>query len=152
MPPSFLQSACAVVSAPACARARTFLWIAACLAGMTLPLRVADNQYLYRKPESHCDSVRRKTAGYHRHIQPGLIAQGLLQILSAIVPQLIWRSFRSWIRTIRPALAPSEQVAAIALRNTLPEVLADSQITSNFTKFLRDCIGMSRTEGIRLVA
>ena len=45
-------------------------------------------------------------AAYHRHIQPGLIAQGLLQILSATVPQRIWRSFGSWIRTVRPGLAP----------------------------------------------
>ncbi len=89
---------------------------------------------------------------YHRHIQLGLIAQGLLQILSATVPRLIWRSFGSWIRTIRPGLAPSEHVTAIALRNTLPEFLAVPDETQIFTKFLHERIDLSRTEGMCLVA
>ena len=114
--------------------------------------RVSGNQHLHRKPPSYRDAVRRKIAAYHRHIQLGLIAQGLLQILSAKVPRLVWHSFGSWIRTIRPGLAPSELVTAIALRNTLPEFLADSAETSILTKFLRDRIDLERTEGIRLVA
>ena len=91
-------------------------------------------------------------AAYHRHIQLGLIAQGVLQILSAKVPGMIWKSFGSWIRTIRPGLAPSEQVTAIALRNTFPEFLADNQYASNWKKFLRKRIDLERTEGFRLVA
>ena len=122
------------------------------MAAMTPLRRISGNQHLHRKPKSYRDAVRRKIAAYHRHMQLGLIAQGLLQILSATVPQLIWRSFGSWIRTIRPGLAPSEQVVAIALRNTLPEFLADSAETSILTKFLRDRIDLSRAEGIRLVA
>jgi hypothetical protein len=91
-------------------------------------------------------------AAYHRHIQLGLIAQGLLQILSATVPQKIWRSFGSWIRTIRPGLAPSEQVAAIAFRNTLPDFLTAPDTAATFAKFLQARIDLSRAEGIRLVA
>lgn len=122
------------------------------MAAMTPLRRVSGNQYLHRKPKSYRDAVQRKMAAYHRHIQLGLIAQGLLQILSATVPQRIWRSFGSWIRTIRPGLAPSEQVAAIALRNTLPDFLADPDIASIFAKFLQGRIDVSRAEGIRLVA
>jgi hypothetical protein len=122
------------------------------MAAMTPLRRVSGNQYLHRKPQSYRDAVRRKIAAYHRHIQLGLIAQGLLQILSATVPQRIWRSFGSWIRTLRPGLAPSEQVAATALRNTLPDFLADPQTASIFAQFLTDRIDLSRTEGIRLVA
>jgi len=122
------------------------------MAAMTPLRRVSGNQYLHRKPKTYRDAVRRKMSAYHRHIQLGLIAQGLLQILSATVPRLIWSSFGSWIRTIRPGLAPSEQVAAIALRNTLPEFLADTPQTSILTKFLHDRIDLSRLEGIRLVA
>ncbi len=122
------------------------------MAAMTPLRRTSGNQYLHRKSKSYRDAVRRKMAAYHRHIQLGLIAQGLLQILSATVPQRIWRSFGSWIRTIRPGLAPSEQVAAIALRNTLPDFLADPDIASTFAKFLQDRIDLSRAEGIRLVA
>lgn len=119
---------------------------------MTPLRRVSGNQYMHRKSEAYRNAVRRKIAAYHRHIQLGLIAQGLLQILSATTPKSVWRSFGSWIRTIRPGLAPSEQVAAIALRNTLPELLAGPAKTAILAEFLRDRIDLQRTEGIRLVA
>ena len=122
------------------------------MAAMTPLRRVSGNQYLHRKSDAYRDAVRRKIAAYHRHIQLGLIAQGLLQILSATQPKLVWRSFGSWIRTIRPGLAPSEQVVAIALRHTLPEFLATAAKTSILVKFIRDRLDLSRTEGTSLAA
>jgi DDE superfamily endonuclease len=122
------------------------------MAAMTPLRRVSGNQYLHRKSDAYRDAVRRKIAAYHRHIQLGLIAQGLLQILSATKPPLVWQSFGSWIRTIRPGLAPSEQVVAIALRNTLPEFLATAAKTSIVVKFIRDRLDLSRTEGTTLAA
>ena len=122
------------------------------MAAMTPLRRVSGNQYLHHKSDAYRDAVRRKIAAYHRHIQLGLIAQGLLQILSARNPQRVWQSFGSWIRTIRPGLAPSEQVAAIALRNTLPEFLATAAKTSILVKFIRDRIDLSRSEGTSLAA
>ena len=103
-------------------------------------------------PEGTPEAVRRKIAAYHRHIQLGLIAQGLLQILSATTPKLVWWSFGSWIRTVRPGLAPSEQVVAVALRNTLPEFLATAAKTSILVKFIRDRLDLSRAEGTSMVA
>ena len=114
--------------------------------------RVSGNQYLHRESDAYRHAVRRKIGAYHRHIQLGLIAQGLLQILTAKTPKRIWRSFGSWIRTVRPGLAPSEQVAAIAMRNTLPEFLAGAAKTAILVKFLRDRLDLSRSEGINLAA
>jgi hypothetical protein len=122
------------------------------MAAMTPLRRVSGNQYLHHCSDAYRDAVRRKIAAYHRHIQLGLIAQGLLQILSAKTPKRVWQSFGSWIRTIRPGLAPSEQVVAIALRNTLPELLAASARTTIFMKFLRNRLDLSRSEGINLAA
>jgi hypothetical protein len=122
------------------------------MAAMTPLRRVSGNQYLHRKSDDYRDAVRRKIAAYHRHIQLGLIAQGLLQILSATQPKLVWRSFGSWIRTIRSELAPSEQVVAMALRNTLPEFLATGAKTSILVKFIQDRLDLSRTEGTSLAA
>jgi DDE superfamily endonuclease len=122
------------------------------MAAMTPLRRVSGNQHLHRKSEDYRNAVRRKIAAYHRHIQLGLIAQGLLQILAATQPKLIWRSFGSWIRTVRPGLAPSEQVVAVALRHTFPEFLATAAKTSIFVKFIRDRIDLSRTEGTSLAA
>lgn len=122
------------------------------MAAMTPLRRVSGNQYLHHKSDDYRDAIRRKIAAYHRHIQLGLIAQGLLQILSATQPKLVWRSFGSWIRTIRPGLAPSEQVVAIALRHTLPEFLATAAKTPILVKFIRDRLDLSRTEGTSLAA
>ena len=122
------------------------------MAAMTPIRRVSGNQYLHRKSDAYRNAVRRKIAAYHRHIQLGIIAQGLLQILSATHPRLIWQSFGSWVRTIRPGLAPSEQVVAIALRNTLPDFLAADANTTILVKFIRSRLDLSRTEGIRLAA
>lgn len=122
------------------------------MAAMTPIGRKSGNQHLHRKTQAYRDAVRRKLAAYHRHIQLGLVAQGLLQILSATYSDLIWRSYGSWIRTIRPGLAPSEQVTAIALRNTLPDFLADDKNPPILTKFLREKIDIERSEGIRLIA
>jgi len=122
------------------------------MAAMTPLQRVSGNQYMHHKSENYRNAVRRKIAAYHRHIQLGLIAQGLLQILSATTPQLIWRSFGSWIRTIRPGLAPSEQVVAIALRHTLPEFLATAAKASILVKFIRDRLDLNRAEGTSLAA
>jgi hypothetical protein len=119
---------------------------------MTPIRRVSGNQYMHHKPEKYRNDVRRKIAAYHRHIQLGLIAQGLLQILSATKPQLVWQSFGSWIRTIRPGLAPSEMVVAVALRQTLPEFLAVAAKTSTLVKFIRDRLDLNRAEGTSLAA
>ena len=122
------------------------------MAAMKPLRRVSDNQHLHRESDEYRHAVRRKISAYHRHIQLGLIAQGLLQILSATMSTSVWRSFGSWIRTIRPGLAPSEQVVAIAMRHALPEFIACAARTSIFVKFLRDRIDLSRTEGIQLAA
>jgi len=122
------------------------------MAAMKPLKRVSGNQHLHRESEAYRRAVRRKIGAYHRHIQLGLIAQGILQILSATMSTTVWRSYGSWIRTIRPGLAPSEQVVAIAMRHALPEFIAGAAKTSIFVKFLRERIDLSRTEGINLAA
>jgi hypothetical protein len=91
------------------------------------PLRHRNgNQYLHRQSSDYGNKIKRKIHAYHVHIQAGVIAQGLLQYLSAVFPGLVWNSFGSWLRTIRPGIPPSELVVATALRQTLPEFLLDS--------------------------
>ena len=81
------------------------------------------NQYLHRKSADYRSHVKRKIHAYHVFIQAGVIAQGLLQYLAVASPKLVWDSFGSWLRTIRPGIPPSEFVVANALRQTLPEFL-----------------------------
>lgn len=122
------------------------------MAPMTPLERNAGNQHLHRKTKRYRDAVCRKMDAYHRFIQLGLIAQGLLQILATTVPESVWSSFGSWLRTIRPGLCPSELVVSIALRNTLPSFLAGKAHASELRKFLCQRIDLNRAEGLRLVS
>ena len=105
---------------------------------MTPIKRGGGNQYLHRKCQNYRLAVRRKIAAYHRHIQLGLIVQGLLQYLAVCFPKLVWKDFGSWLRTMNPQREPSEMVVAMALRNRLPDFLANTPEEHFFKKFLLD--------------
>jgi len=119
---------------------------------MTAISRRSGNQYLHHKSQSYREQVRRKIRAYHCHLQTGVIAQGLLQILSVLHSQLVWSYFGSWIRTIRPGIPPSEQIVSMALRHGLPEFLAGASNTSALAKFINERLDLDRAEGLRLVA
>jgi hypothetical protein len=122
------------------------------MASMTPLRRASGNQYLHRKSEKYRNDVRRKLNAYHCHMQAGIIAHGLLQYLSMKCHAQVWRSFGSWIRTIREGVLPSEMVVAIAMRNTAPEFLADSSGCTILAEFIADKIDLGRAEGLRMVA
>ena len=50
---------------------------------------------------------------------------------------MVWRQFRSWLRTMDPTRPPSELVTAYALRDQLPEFLDELAQEPNTKKFLR---------------
>ncbi len=114
------------------------------------PLRRRNgNQHMHRETADYRNDVKRKLNAYHVFIQAGLIAQGLLQYLAAAFPQLVWDSFGSWLRTIRPGVPPSELVVATALRQRLPQFLLDNSERNNLAKFIfdrqdKDKIGLFR--------
>jgi len=108
------------------------------------------NQSLLFQPAKYRQAILRKVNAYHRHIQVGLIAQGLLQYLASVVPNLIWNSFGSWIRTIRPNLPPSEMVTAIALRNSFTHFLAGYSKNNILVKFIGDRLDFSRSNPLSL--
>jgi hypothetical protein len=112
--------------------------------------RCSGGQYLHRESEKYRHAVRRKLGAYHAHIQIGIIAQGMLQYLSVTASIAVWKNFGSWIRTIRPGILPSEQVAASALKNSLPDFLKVSGETQILAKFIADRFDLSQAEGIRL--
>jgi hypothetical protein len=112
--------------------------------------RFSGDQYMHHESARYRDAVRRKILAYHRYIQIGLIAQGLLQYLSVQFPELVWENFGSWLRTIRPGIPPSELVVAQALRASLPEFLARKNPAAAFTKFILERTDLSRSEGLRL--
>jgi hypothetical protein len=109
------------------------------------PLRRGDgNQHLHRKSATYRQQVRRKFAAYQRHIQIGLIAQGLLQYLALSFRRVTWHNFNSYIRTAKINLPPSEWVVAHALRHHWPDFLRFSPQALILKKFLANKIDPQR--------
>jgi hypothetical protein len=104
-----------------------------------IPLRYHNgNQFLHRKSADYRSRVKRKMRAYHAFIQAGVVAQGLLQYLAVAATKLVWDSFGSWLRTIRPGIPPSEFVVANALRQTLPDFLLGPAKSDSLTKFITE--------------
>ncbi|MGB6853615.1 MAG: transposase [Thermoanaerobaculia bacterium] len=103
---------------------------------MTPRKRASGRQDIRRRPKKYQQLVRRKIDAYHRFVQLGCIAQGLLQLLAIQHRPSVWKRFRSWLRTMHPEQPPSELVVAQALRTSLPEFLADTTDTNDLAKFL----------------
>jgi hypothetical protein len=98
--------------------------------------RGSGNQHLHRTSQKYRHHVERKMNAYHVFMQAGVVSQGLLQYLAAVAPTQVWKSFGSWLRTIRPGVAPSEFVVAGALRRTLPDFLLNNREQASIAKFI----------------
>ncbi len=90
----------------------------------------------HRFQGGNLQGIKRKIRAYHVFVHAGIVSQGLLHYLAACFPKQVWRSFGSWLRTIRPGIAPSERVISMALRNSFPEFLLANAHSHNFAKFI----------------
>jgi hypothetical protein len=97
-------------------------------------------------------AVARKLDAYHRYIQLGCIVQGLLLHLAVNLREAVWAKLRTWLRTMKPDLVPSELVVAHALRASLPEFLLASADESELTKFILDRADCGRIPGLNMAA
>jgi len=109
-------------------------------------------QHMHRKSEKYREMVRNKIAAYHRYVQLGCIAQGLLQYLSVSFGTQVWRHFNSWLRTMHTDRSPSEMVVGQALRASLPHFLATTHGDHELEKFIVDNADLDRLPDLRLTA
>lgn len=119
---------------------------------MTPIRRGGGNQHLHRKSDDYRRQVRRKLAAYERHIQIGLIAQGLLQYLAVRFRSTVWRGFSSYLRTSKTAAPPSEWVVTMALRHTWPDFLRFSSPSFPLKKFLTSKVDHRRCRNHQIFA
>jgi hypothetical protein len=109
------------------------------------PIRRGDgSQHPHHQSPEYRQHIRRKLAAYERHIQLGLIAQGLLQYLALTFRRAVWFNFHSYIRTASPQKPPTEWVVTHALRHTWPHFLANSPQSFILKKFLASKISPRR--------
>jgi hypothetical protein len=117
---------------------------------MTPIPRRSGNQYLHMKTERYRTAVRRKMLAYHRYVQLGCVAQGLLQHLALNLRAAVWNRFGSWLRTMKTAEPPSEAVVAQALRSTLPEFLPTAGREPELKIFILQQLDIDRCRALRL--
>jgi hypothetical protein len=119
---------------------------------MTPHPRTSGNQYLHRTDPAYRDGVRRKLAAYHRHVQLGCVAQGLIQYLALAHGPDVWAQFKGWLRTMNPHCAPSEAVVAQALRDSLPHFLMTTPPDHGLKNFLLDNMDADRCTPLLMAA
>ncbi|MFQ5472822.1 MAG: transposase [Dehalococcoidia bacterium] len=112
--------------------------------------RRSGNQYLHMKSETYRKHVRRKIAAYHRYVQLACIAQGLQQHLAVNFRAKVWHHFKSWMRTMKPELPPSEAVVAQALRANLDDFLLHAPHCDKLAKFILERVDFERCPGMLL--
>jgi len=110
------------------------------------------NQCVDRRSTTYKQAVARKLDAYHRYVQLACIVQGLLQHLAINFRQSVWAAFKSWLRTMKTDLVPSEMVVAQALRSHLPEFLLDSSNNAELKKYILDRAQCDRMPGVTMAA
>ncbi len=114
--------------------------------------RQTGNQYLHKESAEYREAVRRKMEAYHRFVQLGCIAQGLLQYLSLMYGKEVWANFRSWLRTMKTGNPPSELVVSYALRSSLFEFLVNSPPDHNLKKIISENMAVEKMEEFLIAA
>ena len=114
--------------------------------------RGSGDQYLHRASEEYRNIILSKIGSYHAFIQTGLIAQGILLYLALTQTTLVWKTFGSWLRTIRPGVPPSEMVVMLAMANSYPQFLAARSLYPIMQKFFREKLDPERGKQFVLAA
>lgn len=112
--------------------------------------RRSGNQFLHMQSEQYRTHVRRKMDAYHRYVQLACIAQGLQQHLAVNFRARVWDHFKSWMRTMKPGLPPSEAVVAQALRANLDAFLVAAPENHELRKFILGHLDFDRCPALVL--
>ncbi len=110
------------------------------------------DQYLHRESASYRRAVKRKLEAFHRYVQIGCIAQGLLQYLSLMYGNEVWSQFRGWMRTMKTDTPPSEMVVASALRSCLLDFLVNSPQDHKLKKILAENVTIQQMKEYQMAA
>lgn len=114
--------------------------------------RGTGDQFLHRASDAYRKAILKKRDAYHSFIQTGLIAQGILHYLAITQATLVWRTFGSWLRTIRPNVYPSEMVVMLALANSYPHFLHAPSTNQIMQKFFQEKLDPHRGTRFSLAA
>ena len=107
-------------------------------------------KYLHKKTVQYRRAYFTKIRAYEIYVQLACIAQGILQYLSITKSDTVKQQCRTWFRTIRPNVLPSELVVGLALKNSMPCFLAGSLLKPNLKKFIHEKTDFEKQDDIFL--
>ena len=117
------------------------------------------SEYSERVNKVVLSSTPRPTTWAHTRFIPGDPGEALGALkkepganMAVVAPKLVWDSFGSWLRTIRPGIPPSEFVVANALRDLLPDFLLSSAKNGSLAKFIANRQDTTNMQGFRLAS
>ncbi len=99
--------------------------------------RESGNQDISGETKVYRKKILAKTETYHRYMQMGIIAQGMLQYLSSVFSKKIWERASTFIRTKKTGKAASEAVVRDYMREVFPEFLVGSSKNHEVAEFIR---------------
>lgn len=94
------------------------------------------NQYIHRQTPQEKESILSTFNAYHVFMQLALMAFGVLQYLAIFHSEEVYASFSSWLRTIRPGLVPSIEIASNALQQQGKYFFDSQEIPDEMANFL----------------
>lgn len=109
-------------------------------------------QYLHKQSDAYRKLVKRKVEAYHRFVQLGCIAQGLMQHRSVVHGKEVWTQFRSWLRTMKTNNPPSEWVVSYALRSGVIEFLVNSPPDHELKKIIVENMAVQQMQEYHMAA
>ncbi len=108
--------------------------------------------HVRRNTQEYREAIRRKLHAYHVFLFMGVLTQGLMHYLSACHTESVWLCFRSWLRTIRKGVAPTELVVKMAMQNELPEFLLVGAETNPIAKFIDEHQAPEYSDSLKIAA
>ena len=91
--------------------------------------------------------------GYVIFAADGLkVPKGFLQHLAINFRNTVWTQFKSWLRTMKTDLVPSEMVVSYALKSSFLDFLVNTNTEPELKKFILDRVKSDRIPGVVMAA
>jgi hypothetical protein len=84
--------------------------------------------------------IQQKVEAFERFVNLNAIVLGVLQVLALELPQVVWKHFPRWFRTLPEHGYPSEQIVRLAIQHYSRCIFSRSNPTLLLEKILADKI------------
>lgn len=92
--------------------------------------------FLHKSTSEYKTAIINKINTYHVYIALAFCGCCINQFVAASHPDLVWKNFKGWLRTINRNLSPSIEVTSNALGNSYIDFISGKRISKKLKKFI----------------